>query len=263
MFENEDAILPDDFQADTPQFEETQEQEPVSEELDTLETEQTEVEETEQTLTPEQLRFKVKYNHEEQELGYDEAVPLIQKGMNYDKLQERLGELESDPRLAFIEDLANEQGMDVHEYLDAVKSAREDAKLQELMENNIPEEYAREMLESRKDREERQREKQDNAKREYEQREAMDFFEYFKQANDRDFDSSKDKIPPEVWEANKQGTPMKFAYMQHQNNELKSQLKTLKQNETNAKRAPVGSLTAFGGDEPTSEDDFLKGFNSI
>lgn len=264
---DEDAVLPDDYVAESDPFEEEstdfQEEQPFESEFDTNESEDMEGNQEEQQLTPEQIRFKVKYNHEEQELGYDEAVPLIQKGMNYDKLQERIGQLESDPRLSFIEELANEQGMDVNEYLDAVKSAREDAELRKLVESNIPEEYAKEMLENRKFRDQQKEEQQKKADEEKKNAEFGEFFEFFKQANDRDYDPGKDQIPQEVWDAHAQGTPLKFAYMQHHNQQLKSQLKTFKQNETNAKRAPVGSLTSFGSDEAKSEDEFLKGFNSI
>jgi hypothetical protein len=51
--------------------------------------------------------------------------------------------------------------------------------------------------------------------------------------------------------------------MEHQNNQYKTQLQTLKQNESNAKKAPIGSVTAHGGNEIAGEDDFLAGFNSI
>lgn len=263
----DDAILPEDFVADSIPFDESEEtfldEEITDTGLDTIETE--EVDPTlqeEQQLTPEQLRFKVKFNHEEQELGYDEAVPLIQKGMNYDKLQERLGQLETDPRLSFVEEMAKEQGMDVPEFLEAVKTAREDRQLQELVQNNIPEEYAREMLDNRKFREQLEQEKQQKAEEEKRNSEFTEFFEVFQQANDRNYDPSKDQIPQEVWDMHAQGTPLKYAYMQHHNSQLKSQLQTFKQNDKNTKRAPIGSVTSFGGDEPTSEDIFLKGFNS-
>ncbi|MFC0235497.1 hypothetical protein [Fictibacillus phosphorivorans] len=261
MFE-EEAILPDDFQADQPQSEEVlQEQEPVSEELDTLEPDQTEELEQPQ-LTPEQLKFKVKYNHEEQELGYEEAVPLIQKGMNYDKLQERIQQFESDPRLAFIEELAQENNMSTEEFINTVKESRQQRELDELIQQNIPEEYAKEMLESRKFREQQkaeQRAKEDEAKK---NAEFVEFFDYFKQSQGKDFDPDNDQIPQEVWELNAQGVPMKYAYMEHHNKQLQSKLSSFKQNEVNAKRAPVGSLTTHGSTEVASEDDFLKGFNS-
>jgi hypothetical protein len=259
MYED-DAILPDDFQADLPQAEETLEETPVSEEVDTLETEQTE---EEQQLTPEQLRFKVKYNHEEQELGYDEAVPLIQKGMNYDKIQQQFDELRNDPRLSFVEELAQEQGMDVNEFVESVRIAREEQKLNELIQQNIPEEYAREILESKKFREEQKAEKQRQQEEQKKNAEFGEFFEYYKQANGKDFDPQNEQIPQEVWDLNQQGVPMKFAYMQHHNRQLQAQLKTYKQNEENAKRAPISGTTNYGSHETTSEDEFLRGFNSI
>jgi hypothetical protein len=263
----EDAILPDDYVAESNPFEEESldpfaDQVETETELDTYETEEVDAGQEEQSLTPEQLRFKVKYNHEEQELGYDEAVPLIQKGMNYDKLQERIGQLESDPRMSFVEELANEQGMDVNEYLEAFRNHREESKLQELVQQNIPEEYAREMLESRKYREQQKAEQKTKEEEATKNKDFGEFFEYFKQANDRDFNSTTDKIPQEVWDLNAQGVPIKFAYMQHHSNELRNQLKTLKQNEQNTKRAPIGSLTTYGGDEQSSEDAFMRGFNS-
>jgi hypothetical protein len=258
MFED-DAILPDDYQADPPQSDEENTELPADEGFDTTETDSTE-ETTEAPISP---TFKIKYNKEEQEIGYDDAVPLIQKGMNYDKLQERLQEIESDPRLSFVEELAQERGMEVHEFLGMFREQQEQERLNELIEQNIPEEYAREMLESRKDREERKKEKEESAKKEKENAEYGEFFEVFKEANDRDFNGSQDQIPQEVWDAHAQGVPLKFAYMQHHNSQLKAQIQTYKQNEENAKKAPVGSLTSYGSADVTGEDDFMRGFNSI
>lgn len=263
----EDVILPDDFTPEQPDLGGDEnlfgdELPPDSDELPL--DDELEAEALEGDPTPEEVAqmIKVKFNHEEQEIPLDEAIPLIQKGMNYDKLQEKYGQLESDPRLTFVEEMAKEQGMDVPEFLEAVKSAREDRQLQELVQNNIPEEYAREMLENRKFREQLEQEKQQNAEEEKRNTEYTEFFDVFQQTNDRNFDPTKDQIPQEVWDAHAQGTPLKYAYMEHHARELKSQLQTFKQNEKNTKRAPVGSLTNFGGDEPTSEDLFLKGFNS-
>ena len=153
----EDAILPDDFDMeDTSTQEESQTEEGLELESDTTQTE----EQTDPIEEPEvPAKFKVKFNHEEKELGYDEAVPLIQKGMNYDKLQERLQALESDPRLSYVEKQAERHGLTVTEYLQAVEAQERQAELDDLVANNIPEEYAKEMLAARKDREERAAEK--------------------------------------------------------------------------------------------------------
>lgn len=62
-----------------------------AEQTDTQQTENTTTQETEsQTETQTDLpKLKVKFNHEEKEIPYEEAVQLAQKGMNYDKAVER------------------------------------------------------------------------------------------------------------------------------------------------------------------------------
>lgn len=257
----EDMLLPDDFQAE-PQVEETSQEalETVEEVEDTNQTETTE----EAIETPsEPLKFKVKYNKEEQELTYDDAVPLIQKGMNYDKLQERLQQFESDPKLALIQELAADQGLTPDEYVQQVREWREQEKLNQLIQSNIPEDLAKEVLETRKLRDEIKQEKEQKAKQEQEGKEFQEFFQTYKENTGKDFDPQKDQLPPEVWEIQAQGVPLKFAYLQHHTKELQNQLKILKQNEENAKRAPVGSVSTHGTTKTESDDPFLRGFDSI
>ena len=264
MFED-DVILPDDFQADTTP-EETTETEAHTDEFETVDqAEDTKpAEETEQAETPQQQLLRVKYNKEEREIPIDEAIPLVQKGLNYDKMQEKLQALESDPRLSFVEQLARDNGMDVNEYLDAVKQAREQQELNELIQNNIPEELAQEILESRKERETRKQQEQAKKQEEAQHSEAMEFFDYFRQVNGREYDPKGNDLPDEVLALQEeQGIPMKYAYMQYHNQQLQNQIKVLKQNEENAKRAPVGGLTTHGSTQTESEDPFLAGFNSI
>jgi hypothetical protein len=259
MNEFEDMILPDDFVADTTPEEviETEETEtPVETEVDTTEPVQTEQERQEALQM-----LRVKYNKEEREIPIDEAIPLVQKGLNYDKVQERLQQLESDPRLSFVEELAQQFNMSVPEYLDAVKAQKEEQRIQELVEQGISQEVAQELLESRRDREERKKEKEEAAKREKENQEFGDFFQYFRETNGREFAPGQDNIPEEVL-ANKE-VPLKYAFIAHENNQLRQQLQTLKQNESNKQKAPVGSITAHGSNETASEDLFMQGFNSV
>jgi hypothetical protein len=260
MPEYEDAILPDDFQMDTPQSEEVSEPLETETSVETVEdTTPTEQTETERQEALQALR--VKFNHEEREIPIDEAIPLVQKGLNYDKTLERLQALESDPRLSFVEELASQFGMDVPTYLEAVKQQREDERLNELLQQNIPEEYAREMLENRKFRDQFEAEKKAKAEEAKKNQEFTEFFDYFREANGREFTPGQDNIPDEVL-ANKE-VPLKFAFMQHENNQLRQQLQTLKQNQSNAQKAPVGSVTNHGSTETASEDLFMQGFNSI
>lgn len=257
-FEDE-VILPEDFEEAPPQAEETEVAEETTETVEEPSQELTEQQQEEQR----QAFLKVKYNKEEMDLDEDTARELAQKGLNYDKVQERLQQLESDPRLSFVEELAKEQGMDVNSYLQAVQEWKEQEKLNQLVQQNIPEDLAKEILETRKFREQIESEKKTQSQQEREKAEFQDFFKFFKDANDREFDAEKDILPPEVWEAHSKGTPLKFAYMQHHNAQLKAQLKTIKQNEETKKKAPVTSVSAYGSDNIASEDDFLRGFDSI
>ena len=263
--DNEDVILPDDFQEVTSEAEEalTDDFENVEAAADTTETAETETKHEEQLSEEQQAFLRVKYNKEELELDEATARELAQKGMNYDKLQEKLQQVESDPRLSFVDEMANQFGMTVPEYLDAVRQQREQDQLNELIQNNIPEDLAQEILESRKDRESRKQQEQARADEQKKNAEFGEFFAYFKQANGRDFNPGQDEIPQEVWAANQNGTPLKYAYMEHHNNQMKSQLQVFKQNNENTQKAPVTGISAHGSEEVASEDDFLRGFNSI
>jgi hypothetical protein len=258
---DEDMILPDGFEIPT-EVETVEDTTPTEQ----PETEAPEAQEQEpQTETqPEQTPFlKVKYNKEEMELDEERARELAQKGLNYDKTIERLQALESDPRLSFIEELAGQHGMTPDEYISAVQQQREQSRIDELVSEGISEELAQELLESRKDREERKREKEAKAEEEKKNAEFGEFFNYFREANGREYVPNQDTIPENVWESVNQGVPLKFAYMAHENSQLRTQLSTLKQNKANASKAPVGSVTQHGGNEIASDDPFLAGFDSI
>jgi regulator of replication initiation timing len=153
--------------------------------------------------------------------------------------------------------------MNVDEYIQAVNQYQEEQRLNELLQQNIPEEYAREMLENRKFREQLESERQAKQREEQQNAEFNDFFKYFKEANGRDFVPETDGIPDSVWQANQQGVPLRYAYAEYENQQLRQQLNTLKKNQDNAKKAPVGGVTQHGSHETASEDPFLKGFNSI
>lgn len=249
---DEDMILPDDFEA-TPQAEE------VTEQVDTVETEAPP--QATEEAEPVNPFLKVKYNKEELDLDEERARELAQKGLNYDKVTERLQALESDPRLRFIEEIASQHNMTPQEYMQAVQQQREQERIEELVSQGISEEVAQELLETRKFRQQFESEKQAKAQEEQKNAEFTEFFDYFRQANGRDFIPSQDTIPESVL-AN-ENIPLKYAYMEHQNQVLQQQLQTLKQNEANTQKAPVGSVTSHGSTEVASEDDFMRGFNSI
>jgi hypothetical protein len=259
LFAEDDIILPDDYQ------EPTEPVEPVIDPEPTEPVEPTEPTETNEPPAEENPFLKVKYNGEEMTLDEARARELAQKGLNYDKVQERLQSLESDPRLSFVEQLAQQHGMDVNQYLEAVKQQQEQQRLEKLLQNNIPEEYAKEILDNRKFREQFSQQQEEQAKQAKADAEFNDFFTHFQATEGRAFDANKDQIPQSVWEATQNGVPLKTAYMEHQFTQMQQQIKTLRQNELNAKKAPVGSVTRNGSVQTAADEDdpFLQGFNSI
>jgi hypothetical protein len=266
----EDMILPDDFQDAAPQAEEpvVETQEPGLEDSEVSNAEDTKPAEepTEPTETVTQPQtVKIKFNHEEREIPLEEAAALAQKGMVFDKAIERAKqEAAQQARDAFIAEMGMTwNGKPITTEAEYRQALAEQELINKYKDRNLPPEVIQELIESRRDREERQREK---AAREEEARRQADFnefFAYFESVNERRFDPQKDILPQEVMDAVEKGQPLKYAYMEYHNKELRNQLKIAKQNEVNIKKAPVSSVTAGGGTKTESEDEFLAGFNSV
>jgi hypothetical protein len=251
-FENDDVIMPD-----TPI-------EMESQEIDGESFEAGFNGEEPQEKAAEEQSNKIRFNFEdgEHEFDYDEAVKLAQMGMNLPKLEAKIEALENDPRMLFVKELAEEQGMEVDEFLEAFNESKELYQLNDLVNMNIPEEQAREILEGRKLKEEFKAKEKAQQEDEAVTSELQDFMDFFKESNERNFDVEKDQLPQEVWEAHAQGVPLKFAYVEHQNKQMKAELQTIMQNQQNKMRAPINGTTAYGSNEVTSEDPFLRGFDS-
>lgn len=248
----------------------------LSDNTESIEAEETiEVTETvEETKPTEEVsknpyKLKIKYNHDEIELGEDEAVPLIQKGMNYDKAVERAGQEAIDKEYA---DLYRGQfsisGKPILSKLDYENALIEKEMYDKYQNQGLPEDVIRELVESKKDREERKLEKQtvQEQRIEYErqqaiQQDANDFFTWFQEENGRIFEVGKDTMPPEAWQAHLEGKNLIAEYSKYENKLIKQELKTLKQNKENQKKAPVNGVTVHGADSIESEDAFLSGFN--
>ena len=263
---NEDMILPDDFDMETsqPQEENINNDEVIdsNDTVDnTIDTEDTEtITPTEEKTSSDELqpKIKVKYNHEERELTLEEATQLAQKGMNYDKLQQKIDAYNNDPGMQYLNELAQRNNVSVEELVNHWKAQEEQAQLNELIQQNIPEEYAKEMLENRKFREQFQAQEQQKQQAEKQNAEYMDFFNAFPGVEPKD-------IPPEVFVRSEQdGVPLKYAYMEHERNTLMNRVKMLEQNVQNVKKAPLSAgVSSHGSNEVAQEDEFLKGFNSF
>lgn len=260
---DDDIILPDDF-VDTPTAEPEVETQDTDFELDA----EPNAEDTKpadepvepQEPVPQPQKLKIKYNHQEMELDPEEAAPLVQKGLNYEKAVERA---KQEARDAVIADMG---------YTDFEgKPITTEARYREVLQEkeirdkyaDLPDELRQELIASRRDREERAREKAAKEQEAQNLAKWNEFFDYFEEVNERPFDAKKDTMPAEVDEAIKAGQSPLQAYMKHHAKELRNRLKITQQNQENTRRAPVGSVTAGGGKPAVSEDPFLKGFDSV
>lgn len=232
------------------------------------ENEQPEVEDTTQTddateEVPAPQTLKLKYNGEEREISLEEAQALSQKGMNYERAIERAAaEAAQAARDSYIAEQGYEwQGRAITtegEYKAALAE-------QELMQKyqNLPPELVNEIMAGRRDREQRAQEREAAEAKARQEQDLSSFLVAFQELHERPFDGNKDVVPAAVWEAHRNGAPLRYAYMEHHNKELRNQLKISRQNETNGKKAPIGSVTANGGSKKEAVDPFLEGFNSI
>lgn len=194
--------------------------------------------------------IKVKYNHQEMELPYDEAVANIQKGMNYDKAVEKAKQEARDSYIADLGYMWNDKPITTEaDYKQAMKEKEIWEKYQA---QGLPDEVVQELVESKRDREERQAEKQTKAEQDRKNADAQEFFKLFSKENGRPFDSERDILPQEVIDMANKGKSLADAYTYNLNSQLKakvaefeSKLKAQETNQANAGSSP-GSVTGNG-----------------
>lgn len=216
----------------------------------------------------EELSKKVKYNKENVTIeNLEDLINGYQKGLNYDKIQEKLENLQNSKAEVYLKKKADELGISVDEYMDQVeayekqqKAERDQERLEEMIENGVPEELAKEVIATAelrrqlqlKENELKEKEKQTEAK-EKEEKEYQEFLKNFPDVN-------PDKIPKEVFEE-AVDSDLSSAYMKYRLKELETQLKVAKQNEENS-ASTVGGVTETGTTkENHTNDPFLEGFN--
>ena len=99
--------------------------------------------------TPEPQSIRVKYNHQELELPYDEAVTHIQKGMNYDKAVERARQEARDSLIAAEGYIW--KGKPITTEAEYIAAKKEQEMEQEIERNyaHLPDDVREELLENR------------------------------------------------------------------------------------------------------------------
>lgn len=259
----------------------------INEDIDEAEEEPSETEETNETEVPSEahednpkteevdfkplldaLKGKIKYNKEEVEVeSIEDLIEKYQKGLNYDKKLQELENLQNSKLEKYAKTKAEELGITVDEYMDQVEAyereqerAKEREKIEEMVNNGVPEETAKEVIAAGQMRKKYQqmenelkRREEELNKEEAKKKEYQNFLDSFP-------DVDPDKIPKEVFEEAEKSS-LSEAYMKWKLKDLENQLSVAKTNEKNAK-ASVGGVTETG---PTNEkhetDPFLEGFD--
>ena len=217
----------------------------------------------------EELSKKVKYNKESVQIdSIDDVVNNYQKGLNYDKLQEKLSNLENSKAMSYIKHKAEELGLSIDDYMEKVEQyeqdqqkQREQEKIEDMIANGVPEDVAKEVVATSQLRKELQleknkleREKQERIEKESKDKEYADFIKEFP-------DVKAEDIPKDVF-LDAENSSLREAYMKYQLEEQRKQIEILKKNNENSKHT-VGSTTERAGVESKTTDPFLMGFDEI
>lgn len=135
------------------------------------------------------------------------------------------------------------------QYIKAKAESEQYAKEQQIRAEyeakGVPEELLEELIESKRDREERKAKEAKAVEQEKQQRDLQEFITAFP-------DVKPDDIPTEVWQANANGIPLRYAYADHA-------LKLARETETKAKanaENAKGSMGSVSGDGAT-ETEFI------
>lgn len=228
---------------------------------------------TEPSTEPAPQTLKVRFNHEDRELSMDEATVYAQKGMNYDRIEQRSKEQEA--KLTKYESMAKMFGFESAEaMMSQAKDNYINVKIQELVNQGNSEAMARFLVQ--------QEMKEQNANVQSEpvtqETEAPvirgvspEIKEQIKEFSAAYPDVTK--IPDEVFKMHTEGVRLKTAYaiwekqnsmekVQAEKQAALNELAILKQNQAAAAKGPVTGTVGIAPpakDEP--EDPFLKGFN--
>ncbi len=168
-------------------------------------------------------------------------------------IQERLArerqkyetELKNHPYLSYLEQKAQRFGITVEKLIENDQKWEQQQRLNELVQNNIPKEYAEKLLkvdelEQWKAQTEQQRQEEQRKQQEQQYRQQMyaEFLQMYP-------DVKPEQIPKEVWQLVNQGHRLASAYAIYENKLLKQQYQTQQANFKNAESS-TGSVKTQG-----------------
>lgn len=212
---------------------------------------QSEATQTQRSAAP--TEFRVKYMDEEKTVSMDEAVPLIQKGMDYDRIRTKYDEAK--PAIEVISLYAKQMNMSIAEYVAKLRvEEKVNAGMSEEDARRSVELDSRELELRQKEEAKAQETQQETKRQEAEGKTRADIAEFVKQNPD----VKPADIPQEVWDKVQGGMSLTSAYLQHQNAQLRLQLEAAKTNAAGAARS-TGSMKS-AGEDGGGKDPFQQGW---
>jgi len=163
------------------------------------------------------------------------------------------------PTLSYLEQKAQRLGLTVEQLIENDRKWEEQQALNDLIQKNIPEEYAKEMLENRKFREQYQIEKQQREQKEKEQKMYLEFLEAYPNVK-------PEEVPVEVWQEVAKGRNLLDAYIRYENQKLKAEMAKYQQQQQNQQANQANAASSTGsardiGSAGKPKDPFEEGFD--
>ena len=168
-------------------------------------------------------------------------------------------ELKKHPVLSYLEEKARKLGISVEQLIENDRKWEEQQKLNELIQQNIPPEFAQKLLEHDKIVQEYQTEKQIREQEEEEQKMYLEFLEAYPDVKPED-------VPVEVWQEVAKGRSLLDAYIRYENQKLKAEMAKYQQQQQNQQANQTNAASSTGsardiGSAGKPKDPFEEGFD--
>ena len=168
-------------------------------------------------------------------------------------------ELKKHPVLSYLEEKAQKLGISVEQLIENDRKWEEQQKLNELIQQNIPPEFAQKLLEHDKIVQEYQTEKQIREQKEKEQKMYLEFLEAYPDVKPED-------VPAEVWQEVARGRSLLDAYVRYENKRLKDEMAKFQQQQQNQQANQTNAASSTGsardiGSAGKPKDPFEEGFD--
>lgn len=224
---------------------------------------ETEVSETNESET-DNFSLDIRYNGQNQTLNREQATTLAQKGMNYDKINEKLQQALNNPVLKIVESNAKKAGMSVEEYANRMAQFQDSLNIQQIareFKNQNPDvsdavatQYASEVY---KNRQAESAQQEAERARQTAQAEQDALISEVKAFQERFPDVDIESLPNEVIDDINLGTPLMEAYLTYENQQLRNRLANTQTNARNRNNS-VGKVSDNTGSS-AGPDPFIQG----